>query len=87
MVYGIFWPGFSHSNCQTVNPAKEICINLVKLIHNYHRRSSLIIEKSTFNVLIAQLKEFQTQILAKFQNRFVGTLKLMIPGCETNRRQ
>ena len=35
----------------------------------------LIVQKGTFNVLIAQLIEFQTQIWAKFQNRFVGTLK------------
>ena len=40
----------------------------------------LIVEKGTFNVLIAQLIEFQTQIWAKFQNRIVGTLKLTIPG-------
>ena len=38
----------------------------------------LIVEKGTFNVLIAQLIEFQTQIRAKFQDRFMGTLKPMI---------
>ena len=73
-------PGFLHCNYQTVNPGKQICINFVKLIHKLHLRSLLIVEKGTFNVLIAQLIEFQTQIWAKFQNRFLGTLKLMIPG-------
>ena len=80
MVYGICRPGFLHCSCQTVNPAKQICIDLVKPIHKLHLRSLLIAEKGTFNALIAQLIEFQTQIWAKFPNRFVGTLKLMITG-------
>ena len=80
VVYGIFHSGFLHFICQTVKPAKEIYINLEKLIHKRHLRSLLIVEKRTFNVLITQLIEFQTQIWAKFQNRFVGTLKPMIPG-------
>ena len=62
VVYGICRPGFLHCNCQTVKPVKEICINLVKLIHKLHLRSFLIVEKGTFNVLITQLIEFQTQI-------------------------
>ena len=80
MVYGICRSGAFHCNCQTVKPAKEICTNLVKLIHKVHLISLLIVEKGTFNVLITQLMEFQTQVWAKFQNRFVGTLKPMIPG-------
>ena len=80
VVYRIYRPGFLHYNCQTVNPGKQICINFVKLIHKLHLRSLLIVEKATFNVLIAQLIEFQSQIWANFQNRFVGTLKLMMPG-------
>ena len=79
-VYGICHPEFLQCNCQTVNPGKQICINFVKLIHKFHLRSFLIVEKGTFNVLIAQLIEFQNEICAKFQNSFVGTLKLMIPG-------
>ena len=62
VVYRIYRPGFLHYNCQTVNPGKQICINLVKLIHKLHLRSLLIVEKATFNVLIAQLIEFQSQI-------------------------
>ena len=62
VVYGICRPGFLHCNCLTINPAKQICINLVKLIHKLHLKSLLIVEKGTFNVLIAQLIEFQTQI-------------------------
>ena len=62
VVYGICRPGFLHCNCQTVNPRKQIYINSVKLTHKLHLRSLLIGEKGTFNVLIAQLIEFQTQI-------------------------
>ena len=80
VVYGICCPGFPHCNCQTVNHSEQICINLVKLIHNLIIRSSLIIEKSTFKVFIGQLNEFQIPIWVKFQNRFVGTLKPMTPG-------
>ena len=80
VVYGICCPGFPHCNCQTVNHAEQICINLVKLIHNLIIISSLIIEKSTFKVFIGQLNEFQTPIWVKFQNRFVETLKPMTPG-------
>ena len=72
VVYGICRSGFLYCNCQTVNPAKQICINLVKLIHKLHLKSLLIVEKGTFNVLIAQLIEFQTQVM--------GTLKPMITG-------
>ena len=80
VVYRICRPGFLRCNCKTVKPAKEICINLVKLLHKLYLRSLLIIEKSYFNVLITQLIQFQTQIWVKFHNRFVGTLKPMIPG-------
>ena len=80
VVYWICRPGFLHCNCQTVNPGKQFCINFVKQILKLHLRPLLIVEKGAFNVLIAQLIEFQTQIWAKFQNRFLGTLKLMIPG-------
>ena len=69
MVYGICRPGFLHCSCQTVNPGKQICINLVKLIHKLHLRSLLIVEKGTFNVLLAQLIEFQTQIQVSEQVR------------------
>ena len=69
-VYGICRPEFLQCNCQTVNPGKQICINLVRLIHKFHLRSFLIVEKGTFNVLIAQLIEFQNEICAKFQNSF-----------------
>ena len=62
VVYGICRPGFPHCNCRTVNPAKQIYISLVKLIHKLHLKSFLTVEKGTFNVLIAQLIEFQTQI-------------------------
>ena len=61
-VYGIFCLEFLHCKCQTVNPGKEISTNLVKLIHKFHLRSLLIVQKGTFNVLIAQLIEFQTKI-------------------------
>ena len=57
-VYRICCPWFSHCNCQTVNPAEHICINLVKLIRNLIIRSSLIIEKGAFKVFIGQLKAF-----------------------------
>ena len=80
VVYRICCSGFLHCNCQTVNQGKQICINLVKLTYKLHLRSLMIVEKGTLNVFIAQLLEFQTQIRAKFQSRFVGTLKLMIPG-------
>ena len=62
LAYKICRPGFLHCNCQTVNLAKQICINLVKLLHKLHLRSLLIAEKGTFNVHIAQLIESQTQI-------------------------
>ena len=62
VVYGICRPGFLHCNCQTGNPAKQICINLVKLIHKLYLKPLLIVEKGTFNVLVTQLIEFQTQI-------------------------
>ena len=62
MVYGICRPGFLHCNCQTVNLAKQICINLVKLMHKMLLKSLLIVEKGTFNVLLAQLIEFQALI-------------------------
>ena len=75
VVYGICSPGFFHCNCQTVNPAKQIYINLVKSIHKLHLKSLLIVKKGTFDVLFAQLIEFQTQIWAKFQDRFVGTFE------------
>ena len=80
VVYGIYRSRFPHCNCRTANLAKQICINLVKLTHKLHLKSFLIVEKGTFNVLIAQLIEFQTQIWAKFQDRFMGTLKPMIIG-------
>ena len=54
VVYGNYCAGFLHCNCQTVNPGKQTCINLVKLIHKLlHLRSLLIVEKGTFNVLVA----------------------------------
>ena len=62
MVYEICRHGFLHCNCQTVNLGKQIYINLVKLTHKLHLRPLLIGEKVTFNVLIAQLIEFQTHI-------------------------
>ena len=79
VVYRICRPGFLHCDCQTVNQGKQICINLVKLTYKLHLRSLMIVEKGNFNVFIVQLIEFQTQIRAKFQKKFVGTLKLMIP--------
>ena len=47
LVYRICCRGFPHCSCQTINPAKQVCINLVKLIHNLIIRSLLIIGKST----------------------------------------
>ena len=61
----------------TVNPAAQLHINLVKLMHKIIIRSLLTIEKGTSEVLTGQLKAFWTHIWAKFQNRFVWTLKLM----------
>ena len=63
MVYGICRAGFLRCNCQTLNLAKQICINLVKLMHKLLLKSLLIVEKGTFNVLLAQLIEFQALIL------------------------
>ena len=51
VVYGICCPGFLHYNCQIVNPANQISINLVKLKHNLDLRFLLIPGKGTFNVL------------------------------------
>ena len=80
MVYGICRPEFPHCNCQTVNLAEQICINLVKLMHKMLLKSLLIVEKGTFNVLLAQLIEFQALIRVEFQDRFMGILKLIITG-------
>ena len=33
VVYGIHCPGFPNCNCQTLNPAEQICISSVKVIH------------------------------------------------------
>ena len=79
VLYKICCPGFPHCNCQTINPAKQVCIKLVKLIHNLIIRSLLIIGKNIFKVFIGQLKAFWTLIWAKFQNSFLETLKLVIP--------
>ena len=48
VVYRICCSWFPHANCQTINPAKQVFINLIKLIHNLIIRPSLIIEKKYF---------------------------------------
>ena len=60
--YYICRPGFLHCSCQAVNLAKQICINLAKLLHILHFRSLLIVEKGPFNVHIVQLIKSQTEI-------------------------
>ena len=47
VVYRICCRWFPGANCQTINPAKQVFINLIKLIHNRIIRSTLIIGKST----------------------------------------
>ena len=77
VVYGICCPGFPHCNCQTVNHAEQICINLVKLIHNLIIRSSLIIEKKTFKVFIGQwsIKSISNSNLGKVSEQVRGNIE------------
>ena len=49
--------GFPNAN-GTVNPAAQLHINLVKLMHKIIIRSLLTIEKGTSEVLTGQLKAF-----------------------------
>ena len=68
VVYGICCPWVSLCNCQTRNPAQQIWVNLVKLIHNLIIKSLLITEKST-------LRKVSEQVRGNIETRDTGFVR------------
>ena len=83
VVYRICCRWFPYANCQTINPAEKVFINLIKLIHNLIIRSSLIRGKSTFYSFDWSIKSISNSNLNKVSEQIRGNIQIRDTALKT----